>query len=277
MRVDEHILASPRTMRAMLAVGASLILVLTIGAWTGTGHAQSESSEARARALFTQGRAAYDAGDFDEAVTAFREAYLLSGRPALLYNIGQSELRLDNHALALEAFEGYLRQTDEGDSLRAEVEERVRVLRGMGIRPEAPHEPEDDGDGDSGEPADPAPAAEGFDPIGHRLFTWIALGVSAAAAGAAIGVYYDGVSVHDGLLAGCGASALGCSDQEIAQSGLPDREAATNALWITSGAMLAAAIVLYVVEGFTAPSATAASSGVRLDVGPGSLVLRGTF
>lgn len=92
------------------------------------------ASDSDARAFFDQGRAAYDAGQFDEAAKAFRRAYVLSSRYALLYNIGQAELRAGRDALALEAFEGYLRQAPADDANRSEVEERARVLRTMGVQ-----------------------------------------------------------------------------------------------------------------------------------------------
>lgn len=248
--------------RALFVLALALCASAPADAQTTTSR-----SEQRARELFEQGRVAYDAGRFDDAVVAFREAYLLSGRPALLYNIGQSELRLERHALALEAFEGYLRQSPDDAALRSEVEERVRVLRGMGVVPATP---------ETRAPSE-RPASGGFPILDHRLFTWIALGLSAAAAGVAIGVYFDGVGVYDRLLAECGATPSGCTDGQIAASGLPERELATNVLWVTAGAGLLASIVLYVVEGLGAPSGERETEGVRLDVGPGSLVLRGTF
>lgn len=235
-----------------LARVAMVCALLAVGA-----EARAQSADEEARALFEQGRQAYDAGEFEEAVTAFRRAYVLSRRSALLYNIGQSELRLEHHSLALEAFEGYLRQ-EEGDSARrAEVEEQVRQLRALG----ATSNPE------------PAGPRGGFDPIGRQLGTWIALGVSVAAGALAIGLYYDGAGIYDSLLAGCGSTLSGCSDDDLAASGLYERELATNILWGTAGAALAAAIVLWIVEGiYTEPAESAA---FRLDVGPGGL--RGSF
>ncbi|MDQ3035657.1 MAG: tetratricopeptide repeat protein [Myxococcota bacterium] len=97
-------------------------------------EAQSDvASDSEARALFSQGREAYDAERFEDAARAFRRAYLLSPRYALLYNIGQSELRAGNDALALAAFEGFLRQAPSDDPHRSEVEERARILRSMGV------------------------------------------------------------------------------------------------------------------------------------------------
>jgi cobalamin biosynthesis Mg chelatase CobN len=120
------------------------IVLVASGASSATvAFAQSDaSSDADARRFFEEGRTAYEAGNFEAAVRGFRRAYLLSPRPALLYNIGQAELRAGHDALALEALEGFVRQAPPEDGRRGEVEERVRVLRSMGVRPASEAEAE---------------------------------------------------------------------------------------------------------------------------------------
>jgi tetratricopeptide (TPR) repeat protein len=103
--------------------------------------AQDVSGDAEARMEFERGRVEYAAGHFDEAVRLLRHAYVLSPRYGLLYNIGQAELRAGHNALALEAFEGFLRQAPADEAQRSEVEERVRVLRGLSAAPVSPSEP----------------------------------------------------------------------------------------------------------------------------------------
>ncbi|MCS6858605.1 MAG: tetratricopeptide repeat protein [Sandaracinaceae bacterium] len=95
----------------------------------------AEDNDALARRLFEEGRRLFQSGDFSASARAFRRAYLLSPRPGLLYNLALAELRAGNDALALEAFEGFLRQAPPDDPHRSEVSERVRVLRSMGVRP----------------------------------------------------------------------------------------------------------------------------------------------
>ena len=120
-------------MRSWLMAVACVGMVAGL-AFVPVAEAQSDHvSDGDARALFTEARAAYDAARFEEAARAFRRAYLLSPRFALLYNIGQSELRAGHDALALEAFEGFLRQAPQDHANRSEVEERARVLRSMGV------------------------------------------------------------------------------------------------------------------------------------------------
>jgi hypothetical protein len=120
---------------------ASLLVLLVLFlpaaglATTSAAHAQTDaSSDAEARRLYGEARSAFEAGEFDAAVRSFRRAYLLSPRYALLYNIGQAELRAGHDALALEAFEAFLRQAPADDEHRGEVEERARMLRSMGVQ-----------------------------------------------------------------------------------------------------------------------------------------------
>jgi hypothetical protein len=122
---------------AWFAVLLCLGGVVSVAPWSPTvAWAQADSSsDAEARRRFEEGRRLYEAGQFAEAAQAFRRAYVLSPRYQLLYNIGQAELRAGRDAQALEAFEGFLRQAPAGDPSRSEVEERVRVLRALGVAP----------------------------------------------------------------------------------------------------------------------------------------------
>jgi len=122
-------------LRVVGLLTASLLMLL-IPALVSMSAAQAPAdtaSDAEARALFTQARAAYDGGRFEEATASFRRAYLLSPRFELLYNIGQSELRAGHEARALEAFEAFLRQAPADTPHRSEVDERARMLRSLAL------------------------------------------------------------------------------------------------------------------------------------------------
>jgi len=85
-------------------------------------------ADEQARAQFEEGRTAYQAGRYRDAWAKFREAYKLSGRPELLYNIGQTADRLGREEDAIKAFELYLKHTPDAAN-RRDVENRVRALR----------------------------------------------------------------------------------------------------------------------------------------------------
>ncbi len=94
----------------------------------GGAQLSPEQADQQARALFQQGRAAYEDGRYRDAWDYFRRAYLLSKRPELLYNVGQSADRLRMDKQALEAFELYLKRLPDAGN-RREVENRVRALK----------------------------------------------------------------------------------------------------------------------------------------------------
>jgi hypothetical protein len=127
---------------------AALLIGVVIGTSSGAARAQEEldappeqslaaepegpklskqEADKKARALFEQGKHAYEDGNYRDAWDYFRQAYLLSKRPELLYNVGQSADRLRMDREALEAFRLYLRRLPDAEN-RKEVENRVRAL-----------------------------------------------------------------------------------------------------------------------------------------------------
>jgi len=83
--------------------------------------------DAEAKALFQAGREAFDGGRYDAALSRWQEAYDLSGRPTLFYNLGLAHDRLRHDDKALWAFRAYLSQVPESDN-RMEVEGRIHAL-----------------------------------------------------------------------------------------------------------------------------------------------------
>ncbi|UJR81395.1 tetratricopeptide repeat protein [Sandaracinus amylolyticus] len=115
---------------AVLAVvllsGAPVVLAST------TAEAQASSSAVRvdseARSLFEAGAAAFADGRYEDALGHFRRSYELSGRPELLYNIGQAHDRLRHDAEAVAAFEEYIAAVPDA-AQREEIAARLAILR----------------------------------------------------------------------------------------------------------------------------------------------------
>lgn len=240
---------------------------------------EDRAADTDARTLFEEGRAAYDAGRFEDATRSFRRAYLLSPRYQLLYNIGQSELRAGHDARALEAFEAFLRQASSDDPNRSEVEERARVLRSMGVRSaDAEGEPVAEttsSPAPTPEPREtaapiattaPTPAADG----GPGIAPWILVGTGAAAV------------VVGGVLMGVGVSESSRVTGATDGSRWADLEGAAsnaNVLWgagIGVAAVGLAAVgvgIAWAVAGGSSESGTTA----RLRVGPMGVAVEGAF
>ncbi len=92
-------------------------------------HAQSgeRASEPAAREAFERGRAFYDSGAFEEASAAFEEAYRLSGRDALLYNLYLAYRDANEQEKAAQALRSYLQKVPQIEN-RAQLEARLAAL-----------------------------------------------------------------------------------------------------------------------------------------------------
>jgi hypothetical protein len=115
-----------------------------------------------ARRLFEQGRDAYSDGRYRDAWAYFHEAYQLSGRPELLFNIGQTADRLGQGADALRAFSMYLERLPAAAN-RKDVENRVRALRDrIAASQQAQNHPPPARPAPTPRPAQPAPPPAAF-------------------------------------------------------------------------------------------------------------------
>jgi hypothetical protein len=93
-----------------------------------TAETSSDTKDQEARELFEKGRAAYEDGNYRDAWDYFRQAFLLSKRPELLYNVGQAADRLRMDREAVDAFKLYVKRRPDADN-RREVENRIRALQ----------------------------------------------------------------------------------------------------------------------------------------------------
>jgi tetratricopeptide (TPR) repeat protein len=94
---------------------------------TAAGEAAPSPDDEVARGLFQAGKAAYQAGKYADALSFFEQAHARSGRPELLFNIGQAAERVRQDQKALEMFRAYLTQVPNAPN-RVEVEARIKQL-----------------------------------------------------------------------------------------------------------------------------------------------------
>ena len=129
---------TPWSWTRSLARGAVLCSLVMLPALTEAQNASGSTTasnaklsqreaDRRARDRFEKGRAAFSNGSYRDAWEHFREAYLLSKRPELLYNVGQSADRMRMDREALKAFKLYLEKLPNAPN-RREVEARVAFL-----------------------------------------------------------------------------------------------------------------------------------------------------
>lgn len=114
------------------------VLVALIGVWLGVtapALAQPASSagqgkdnaDTAARKLFEEGRRAFDLGEWQRAITAYKGAYNLKPDAAFLYNIAQAYRLANDPAQAIFFYKSFLRNRPSAPN-RAEIEERIRQL-----------------------------------------------------------------------------------------------------------------------------------------------------
>jgi tetratricopeptide (TPR) repeat protein len=106
-----------RGLRSWLVLTALLLCV----------PALAQNRVEKAKHLYGEGKRAYEAGDYQKAYDSFKEAYLLSHEPALLYNVSSALQGLRRPHEAAEALRSFLRLRSD-DPERPQIEERIRAL-----------------------------------------------------------------------------------------------------------------------------------------------------
>ncbi|MCA1665727.1 MAG: tetratricopeptide repeat protein, partial [Myxococcales bacterium] len=114
-------------------------LTLTLALLCATAHAQTNSPAPSAsapaddvdiaKAHFNTGEAYYDHGRFGDAAREFEEAYRLSNKAPLLYNVGKSYDAANDFARALDAYQRFLAAAAPDNRDRDFAAKRVELLQ----------------------------------------------------------------------------------------------------------------------------------------------------
>src|SRR5262245_9737175 len=83
----------------------AFVSVLMVGVPSGA----VEAEDVRARTLFDEGKAAYDRNEYQVAYDRFKQAYLLSHKPMLLYNMASCQQKFRRPHEAAETLRSFLR------------------------------------------------------------------------------------------------------------------------------------------------------------------------
>lgn len=83
------------------------LLLLLIATLAASPALAGDDGDARARELFENGALLYEEGDYENAVIAWKEAYDLSERPLLLYNIANALERIGEYQEAFDYLNRY--------------------------------------------------------------------------------------------------------------------------------------------------------------------------
>lgn len=262
----------------MLSLGLALALPLGVALVSSPCSAQHDDE---AHGLFTAGAAAFSSGRYDEALEYFQRAYDLSGRAALLYNVGQAADRGRHDAIALDAFRRYLEANPDVEN-REEIEGRIRVLeRAQTTQTSAPAPTDAMPDASASPDATATTSTEATAPR-EPVATTPGTTDPAPAASSGGGIDIAGLSLAVGggvfLIAGAILVGIGAAHLDPVPPGASDAtiQAHDNALIFAGvgGAALCVGVIAGVISAvILATSGSSSSQSSALRVGPGGLTL----
>jgi tetratricopeptide (TPR) repeat protein len=227
-----------------MGIQRGLVAMVVVCAIAAPARAASEEDE-RAKAHFLAGQSYYEQASYTDALREFNEAYRISKRPALLYNIARCHEALENYADAVKMLEAYLDQAPETTD-RVAVETRIANLKERQAAREAKAQA----------PVVKTPPATTNvrppPPHRKRIYTWIVGGIGVAALASALGTGIASQLSYNDLSSKCSGTTCDPATVANAQSKIDSGKRlalATDILWPIGAAAAVTGIVLFFVEG----------------------------
>jgi tetratricopeptide (TPR) repeat protein len=147
--------------------------------------------KAKAKALYDEGLRQYNVAEYDEAIRAWKQAYLLSKRPRLLFNIGQAYRLSGDCKQALTFYASYRREEAKADQQEDLIEAEKICNAKLAEKPAEPPPPQP-----QPQPSPTEPLAQGTPPPADRTTrtsgmrkAGIVVGLAGVVVGAA-GLYF---------------------------------------------------------------------------------------
>lgn len=118
-------------MRKTILRGAAALLLFGGGVfYAGDASAQpSQRDRELAESKFKQAEALYRVQEYEQALALYKESYLLSLEPTLLFNMGQCYRQLKKYDEAIKAYKSYIR--DEPKAPKAEIERIIKEVEDL--------------------------------------------------------------------------------------------------------------------------------------------------
>lgn len=126
-----HLARRTERARAFVVALIALASCFAIVAPASTRAQTTVSADAttEARRLFLAGEQAYRIGDYETALSSWRQGYALDPRPRFLYNLAQAYERLGSLPEAADSLESYLHAITLDDPLYGEASAHLATLR----------------------------------------------------------------------------------------------------------------------------------------------------
>lgn len=224
-------------MRARMATFAwalsSLLLLPALASAQG-----ADDLEQDARLHFELGTRAYERGEFTSAADAFAEAYRLSGRPALLYNMYVAHRDAQLREEAAEDLRRYLREAGEIPN-RARLEVILAQLEAELAGQPPPPAPRA-----ARAETRPSPSGGGGDPAGPIVVT--AIGAAVLVASAVTGGL--AIARNGELSDACPGDVCADASARSIQSDVETLSITTDILWPVGAVAAAVGLIWLIVE-----------------------------
>src|SRR5262245_20667264 len=102
------------------------IIIACVALAVSPAIADDKADKAKAKQLYEEGLRHYNVAEYTEAIAAWKQAYLLSKRPLLLFNLGQAYRLSGDCGQAMRFYENY--QTEEPSPKNADELEQAIAL-----------------------------------------------------------------------------------------------------------------------------------------------------
>lgn len=113
----------------------SMILGLALSfAVTAPALADDKADKAKAKQLYDDGLSHYNIAEYTEAITSWKQAYKLSKKPLLLFNIGQA-YRLSGDCNGATTFYDSYQREEPSPKNQAELDQAITLCKDKGTKP----------------------------------------------------------------------------------------------------------------------------------------------
>jgi tetratricopeptide (TPR) repeat protein len=223
----------------LVAAAVCLALLLACSSLLAQTAPLTPNDQEAAKAHYLAGSAYYDQADYANAVREFNEAYRLSKRPDLLYNLAISYERQEQFDHAIAALERYLVEKPDAQD-RAIIQSRIENLEKRRYTTRLTTPPQ--------AAAPLAPVVTAAPPARTRHVVSLTVGaIGVAALAAALGTGISAQLLHDDLDRRCPGRVCRPSDQPDIDRGHA-LAVSTDVLIAVGAAATVTGVVLFVVE-----------------------------
>jgi tetratricopeptide (TPR) repeat protein len=113
----------------------TLIAGVSLSLLVATAGADVKKDRARAKQLYDEGLSHYNLAEYDAAITSWKESYLLTKAPLLLFNIGQAYRLSGDCSKANTFYDTYQREQPDPRN-REELEQAVALCKSAPAKPD---------------------------------------------------------------------------------------------------------------------------------------------